>query len=250
MMFSFIFFLVTLVAAIRPATATLAVPWMSSLNVQYLSRYLARRGPAFGKAKSSNWKYQISEKKTSSSHRIRVTTDLSRPAFLLNLLFFVPQILTVETNQLIQFDGSIIIGQCPLPDRHKPIEVEHVQQLIALCRLFCSTNTAEPTMPGPLMCAATKGKKEDYRRIAFKHYYADQVGGKSLGPRKLWPKFWRHKFQNFDVRVFLDKKKLIYLQERVLSISGDASFHELVDEIVVLLSSDPLLTKTYVQRVF
>lgn len=64
MMFSFIFFLVTLVAAIRPATATLAVPWMSSLNVQYLSRYLARRGPAFGKAKSSNWKYQISEKKS------------------------------------------------------------------------------------------------------------------------------------------------------------------------------------------
>lgn len=40
----------------RPATATDAVPWISSLNVQYFSRYLSRKRNALWFPKSSNWK--------------------------------------------------------------------------------------------------------------------------------------------------------------------------------------------------
>ena len=38
-----------------PAHATLAVPWMSSLKVQYLLRYFSRNRKAFWLPKSSNW---------------------------------------------------------------------------------------------------------------------------------------------------------------------------------------------------
>ena len=39
----------------RPATATDAVPWMSSLNVQYWSRYLSKKRKALWFPKSSNY---------------------------------------------------------------------------------------------------------------------------------------------------------------------------------------------------
>jgi len=39
-----------------PATATDAVPWISSLNVQYFSRYLSSKRNALWFPKSSNWK--------------------------------------------------------------------------------------------------------------------------------------------------------------------------------------------------
>ena len=42
-------------AASTPATATLAVPWMSSLKVQYLLRYFSRNRKALWLPKSSNW---------------------------------------------------------------------------------------------------------------------------------------------------------------------------------------------------
>lgn len=42
----------------RPATATDAVPWISSLNVQYFSRYLSRKRNALWFPKSSNWKIE------------------------------------------------------------------------------------------------------------------------------------------------------------------------------------------------
>lgn len=51
-------FLTTGRAAIRPATATDAVPWISSLNVQYLSRYLSKNRKALWFPKSSNWNQQ------------------------------------------------------------------------------------------------------------------------------------------------------------------------------------------------
>lgn len=55
-LFSDIFFLVIRFDAKIPATATAAVPCISSLNVQYLSRYLSKKRKALWFPKSSNWK--------------------------------------------------------------------------------------------------------------------------------------------------------------------------------------------------
>ena len=52
------FVLVNLNEAKRPATATLAVPWMSSLKVQYLLRYFSRKRKALWFPKSSNCEIQ------------------------------------------------------------------------------------------------------------------------------------------------------------------------------------------------
>ena len=54
-MWSVSFLPLALSAARMPASATLAVPWMSSLKVQYLLRYFSRNRNAFWLPKSSNW---------------------------------------------------------------------------------------------------------------------------------------------------------------------------------------------------
>lgn len=58
-LFSDILFLVILFDARIPATATAAVPCISSLNVQYLSRYLSKKRKALWLPKSSNCKTRL-----------------------------------------------------------------------------------------------------------------------------------------------------------------------------------------------
>lgn len=122
--------------SVRLKSIFVPIPWMSSLNVRYLLRYLLNRGKALMLAKSSNWIRQftpylyITEKSVyrpiSSEHRNTTKQKISSKPFVLSTKnpYKTIQILTVPFHvkwlvKCTSFSLQRGPSNCSLKDFHR-----------------------------------------------------------------------------------------------------------------------------------